>query len=308
MARPTVRVSVMTAVSKSRRAIVRGLLDDGRLAGQHEAATVLRPRRVARLVAVDDLRAVLLEIEYACQVWGGGGQPLLPVREGRLPEPYSALLSSEQVDFVGGLQDLTVSLPPRVETQRSWDHPAILVAAHEPLDRRGTVRIPELEPTDPWRPIYDAVLGRGPQAPDPTLSDLAGLREDLQFEEILPVERVSTTGSLHDLLARLTDRAFLTPRRVSNIELSYGLRPDTSVMGRDQPVLPNPRMTRRAAGPNLIVAMTPGSVEDVALLWNLRGAHGGGRVMPIGIPVDQITAEVLRELQTARSRDDVRTQ
>lgn len=287
----------MTATSRFRHAALRGLLDDGLVSGQHEVTTVLRPERVARPVAADDLPAVLVEIEQACQVWGGAGQPFLPVRDGRLPEPYTALLRTEQVDFVGGLQDIEVALPSRVKARRPWFHPAILVGAYEPLDRWQTVRVVELDSDDPWRPIYDAVLGKWPETPDRDLSQFAGLREDLRFEEIAPVERVSTTGSLEDLVERLVDRKFLTPRTVSNIFMSHGLRPDTSFMGASEEILPHPRTTRRAAGPNLIVAMAPGSVEDIALLWNLRGAHGVGRAMPIGVPADKISAEVLRELQ-----------
>lgn len=293
----TTTFAPVTTTSRSRRPALRGLLDDGLLSGQHEVTTVLRPERVARPVAADDLPAVLAEIEHACQVWGGAGQPLLPVRDGWLPEPYTALLRTEQVDFVGGLQDIEVALPFRVQAGRPWCHPAILVAAHKPLDRWRTVRIVELDVDDPWRPIYDAVLGKWPETPDHDLSQFAGLREDLRFEEITPVERVSTVGALDDLVERLVDREFLTPRTVSNILMAHGLRPDTSFMGVGDKILPNPRTTRRAAGPNLIVAMTPRSVEDVALLWNLRGAHGQGRAMPIGIPADKINADVLRKLQ-----------
>jgi hypothetical protein len=63
----------VTATTRFRHAALRGLLDDGLLSGQHEVTTVLRPERVARPVAVDDLPAVLVEIEQACQVWGGAG-------------------------------------------------------------------------------------------------------------------------------------------------------------------------------------------------------------------------------------------
>lgn len=42
--------------------------------------------------------------------------------------------------------------------------------------------------------------------------------------------------------------------------------------------------------------MSPGSVDDLALLWNLRGAHGARSVMPIGIPAELVTPAMLREL------------
>ncbi|HSH59099.1 MAG TPA: hypothetical protein VK988_05550 [Acidimicrobiales bacterium] len=287
----------MTEPSTSRLPAIPQLLDDGLLSGQHETTTVLRPERSARPVATDELKGALTEIEFACQVWGGGSQPLLPVCEGVLPEPYRRLLATEQIDFVGGLQEIELKLPTRVRARRPHDHPAILVAASEPPDKWRPVQVVALSAHDPWRPIYSAVLGTWPEAPDPQLLKFAFLREDLRFEEIVPVERVTAQGCLEDLIARTTDRGYLTPRTVANVFLAYGLRPDTSFMGHREDVLPNPMRTRRAAGPNLIVAVTPGSVEDLALLWNLRGAHGGSRVMPIGVPVEQLTPVALRELQ-----------
>lgn len=290
-------VLIVTQSSTSRVPAIPGLLDDGLLSGQHEVTTVLRPERHARPVATGDITGALAEIEFACQVWGGGSQPLLPVEDGELPEPYGRLLATEQIDLVGGRQDIKVALPNRVRQETPWNHPVILVAASEPLDKWRTVQVANLDPDDPWRPIYLAILGALPDSPDHTLLDFAGLRKDLRFEEIVPVERVDVTGSLEDLIARAGDREHLAPRMLANIFLAHGLLPDTSFMGREQEVLPNPRATRRAAGPNIIVAVTPGSVEDVALLWNLRGAHGGSRVLPIGVPAGQISADVLRELQ-----------
>ena len=287
----------MSDLPNGRVAAFRGLLDEGLLSGQHETTTVLRPERHARPVAGDDLEAAIAEIERASQVWGGGSQPLLPVVNGALPEPYARLLRTEQIDYVGGLQDIAMALPKRVDARPPWDHPAILVAASEPRDKWRPVEVVELDADDPWRPIYAAVLGTWPQSPDPRMLESAFLREDLRFEEVLPVERVAAVGSLDDLIGRTLDRERLAPRTLANIFLAHGLRPDTSFIRSGDDVLPQPWSARRAAGPNIIVAMSPGSVEDLALLWNLRGAHGTGRALPIGVPADQITAQVLRALQ-----------
>lgn len=274
-----------------------GLLDDGLLSGQHEATTTLRPERLGRPVVSGRVDGALAEIEWACQVWGGGSQPLLPVVDGALPDQYLRLLATEQVDFVSGMQDVDFALPTRVQAKPRWEHPALLVAASEPREKWVPVEVVELGHDDPWRPIYIAVLGTWPESPDSRMLDRALLREDLRFEEVVPVERVTTEGSLEDLITRTAEGGRLTPRSVANMFLAYGLRPDTSFLGRGEDVLPSPRTVRRAAGPNIIVAVTPGSVEDIALLWNLRGAHGGTRVMPIGIPVNEITPRALRDLQ-----------
>jgi len=104
------------------------------------------------------------------------------------------------------------------------------------------------------------------------------------------------TGSLHDLIERLMKTDVLSPRQLAGNSLATGLEPDTSFLG-DSPLLPSPHHERRAAGPNIIVVISDGSAADLALLWNLRGAHGDRRAVPIGLPVDQVTPEALARLQ-----------
>lgn len=258
---------------------------------------MLRPERAARPVAAGDLEAAVAEISWLCQVWGGAGQPLLPVSDGRCPAPYLSCLEREQVDGVGGLQDVPVALPWRVSETRPADQPAVLVAGHVPIEQWRPVEVVELAREDPWRPVYAAVLGVWPEAPDAALSERFFLREDLRFDEVVPVRRETATGSLADLLARLSEPSVLTPRRFSGMFLAAGMEPDTSYLGRTEEVLPRPWAVRRAAGPNLIVVMSPGSVEDLALLWNLRCAHGDRRVLPIGLPVEAVDAAALSALQ-----------
>lgn len=276
---------------------IAGVIDDGLLGGQHEVTTTLRPERAVRVVSAVDPIGLRTQIELACQVWGGGSRPIVPLVDDAIPEPYLRLIGTEQIDVVSGIDDADVRLPSRVETRFAWETPALLIAAGEPLEKWRTVRVVELADDDPWRDIYAAVLGTWPETPDVGLLQRSFLREDLRFEDVLPVERIEAQGSLEDLIARTVDHGYLTPRQVANVHLGSGLRPDTSFMGVRESVIPNPYAQRRAAGPNIIVVVTPGSVEDLTLLWNLRGAHGFGRTLPIGVPAEQVTANALRELQ-----------
>lgn len=288
---------VSSDLSANRPAALSGLLSDGLLEGQTEVASLLRPERFARPVDTTDHSAAMDEILRLCQVWGGASQPLLPIREGSIDDYYQHALNTEQIDAVGGLQQIEVELPARVEARRPWDFPALLVAAHKRRERWRAIDVCDLEPEDPWRPIYAAVLGLLPESPDTALNSFHFLIEDLQVDQIVPVARASVNGSLSDLVERLENRDLLTPRQFANVFMASGMQPDTSFLGESRPILPNPRATRRAAGPNLIVVVSPGSVEDLCLLWNLRGAHGDRRVLPIGIPVDAINADSLRALQ-----------
>ena len=159
-----------------------------------------------------------------------------------------------------------------------------------------TVEVAELAPGDPWAPIYAATLGPLPRELDTGLREFAGLRELLSFEEIIPIQYAQVTGNLEDLVGRLVNTEVLSPRQLASVSLATGLEPDTSFLG-NPPLLPSSGHERRAAGPNIIVAVSEGSPADPALLWNLRGAHGDRRAMPIGLPADQVTRETLTFLQ-----------
>lgn len=278
--------------------VLRGLLDEGLLSGQLEVTTVLRPQRLARPVAADDIEGTIREIEWACQMWGGGAHPLLPVSDRAMPEPYLSLVQREQIDYVRGLQETEVRLPDGVDALGGWEHPVILLLANEPRDDWRSTEVVELKIDDPSRPIYVATLGTWPTAPESALLERYCILPDLAFGDVLPIRRVEARGSVDDLVARATSIDSLCPRTVANMFLAHGLQPDSSFMGTVDGALPIPSAVRRAAGPNIIVAISPGSVDDLTLLRNLRGAHGPGRALPIGLPVGEVTPDTLRKLQT----------
>ncbi|WP_073838570.1 hypothetical protein [Micromonospora sp. CB01531] len=276
---------------------MRGLLDTDLLSGTHEITMRLRPERAARPVDAGHLGQLRKEIIRLCQTWGGAGQPILPIVGGEVPPAYVRLLQVEQVDQVGGLHDVDAQLPYRVRRSAPRDFPVIVIADSTPRDQWRPVHVPTLDVDDPWELIYAATLGVLPEVPDPALMDPRGHVDNVRFEQIMPVERQRVIGSLDDLLQRLENRQPMSPRMVSNIGLAAGQEPDTGYMGRGASPLPQPYGLRRAAGPNIVVVVSPGSVEDLALLWNLRAAHGDGRVMPIGLPVAAVTEQALKELR-----------
>ncbi|MGH7735003.1 MAG: hypothetical protein ACREOE_15280, partial [Gemmatimonadales bacterium] len=98
------------------------------------------------------------------------------------------------------------------------------------------------------------------------------LTQDLSFDEIVRVQYEPVTGSLDDLINRLVMTDAVSPRQIACTALASGLEPDTSFLG-SLPQLPSPHHERRAAGPNIIIAVSGGSAADLALLWNLRAAR-----------------------------------
>jgi len=274
------------------------VLDDELLSGVRDAVTTLRPQRVVRYVDEKDEATLARMMTYLCQVWGGQANPIIPVSDRKVPGAYLRCLSGEQYDVVDrrDRKEPGLDLPTRIKQEPAWDHPAVVVAAHVRRDLLRTVEVAELEPGDPWASIYAATLGVLPRELDDGLRVFTGLRDELPFTDIIPVEYTQVAGSLDDLVRRLGKTEVLSPRQLAAVALMTGLEPDTSFMD-GAPLLPSPGHQRRAAGPNIIVVVGEGSVADLALLWNLRGAHGDRRVLPIGLPVGQATPATVAVLQ-----------
>jgi hypothetical protein len=206
---------------------MRGLLDSELLDGPHEVGTLLRPQSAARPVRADDLAGFLAEVEWLCQVWGRRRPADHSLTDGAMPACYAGLLSTEQIDVVGNLQDLPVVLPHRARQEAPWDYPVVIIASAQPRrDWQRSVVVAELADDDPWRPIYAAVLGVLPHTPDLRLSQRAFLPEKMQFDDIFPVAHQPTEGSLGDLLSRLDDRNQIHPRQLSTMQLACGPLPD----------------------------------------------------------------------------------
>jgi hypothetical protein len=183
---------------------------------------------------------------------------------------------------------------PFLDREGVWDYPAAVITAHERREGSRPVEVVELEESDPWRIIYAAALGLMPNELDEFLCMRASLTS-LGVNDIIEVQRVQTTGSLEDLLARLTNFERITPRQFSNLYLASGSNPNTGYMGGDT-AIPNRWERATAAGPNVVVVTTADSLDDFALLWNLRAQWGDRRAMPIGVPREELDQIALTRL------------
>lgn len=280
---------------------VDGLLHDEALNGSLQATVVYRPERLAVPIARTE-DAFLKAIATECQVWGGATSPLIPVdQSGTIPTLYRRMLAGSAIDGIRGLHphelhylDEAKAEPP-VRQETRWSQPAIALLEYKPQANRPTVEVVELGPHDPWRGIYAACLGTLPTQPLPKLLKDADLLPDLTFEDFIDVDRVTTEGSLGDLMKRTSWGERLTPRLLSMVHLSYGNAGSTAIRSSRR-CLPDPDFARFDAGPNVVVVCSPGSIDDLALLWNLRGAHGDMRPVPIGIPLSEVTESSLQTL------------
>lgn len=244
-------------------------------------------------------------IELECQLWGGAANIVLPIDGNqRIPEMYRSILPGSQIDAVLGLDhdpemslagQVNVSLPRDVSRSQL----AVGLLPFRATEKPPPLEVVGLEDDDPWRGIYLACLGSLPEAISPELISSGNWLPDIGYSDFTDVRRVTATGSLRDLLNRTFPQERVTsPRQMSMTNLSYAATASTSIRS-DRPVLPDPGFARYDAGPNVLVVSTPGSIEDVALLWNLRAAHGDFYATPIGIPFGELSTSSLRELTRA---------
>lgn len=268
------------------------VLDSELLSGAYEVRVGLRPLRLARCVRrLDEAKAAAVHL---CQVWGGAGNPLIPLGNEGPREYLTEQLVRSEIDGIAKGEDADVSIR-FLEERPAWDYPAALIVAHERREAGRPVEVVDLAPTDPWLLAYLGTLGWMPRLLDGALCTRSGLKS-LDVNDVIPVEHLEVTGSLDDLLRRVSTYERLTPRQFSTLHLASGSSPNNGYMDVDR-ILPDRWQHATAAGPNIAVVMGPEEVEDFALLWNLRAHWGDSKSMPIGIPQEELNAETLRRLK-----------
>ena len=276
---------------------MKGLLDDDSLNGSFASRITYRPDRRGFPIRTDSTGDFYDAVQYECQIWGGATTALVPVSaDGDISALYRRIIAGSTIDHLSGLDhfglfhlaDAKVTLPP---SREGWGRQlAVALLEHGKRDDYSTLQVVELDADDPWREIYAACLGRLPDVPDAQVVSAGSLVPTLRFEDLISVDRIVTEGSLQDLLARLSDDSTITPRFLSMAYLSYGHDGSSAIRTEDN-ALPEPKFARFDAGPNVVVVCSEHNTDDCALLWNLRGAHGDRRPVPIGIPLSEASRE-----------------
>lgn len=277
-------------------------LDDERLNGPHVVRLSTRPRRLAIPLRCNDMDAFRVFVERECQLWGGAANVVVPLdAEGNVQELYQTTLPGSQIDSVfGAPYDPTMRLdqPLDLTAQRdvSRDQLAAGLHVYGSTNDLPPLEIVELGESDPWHAIYLACLGSLPAEIDPEIVRRGNWVPDVAFSDFVDVRRVPITGSLDDLLKRTwPDEPVISPRKLSLTSLSYASTASSYIRSA-QPVLPKSRFSRFDAGPNIVVVCSPKSLDDIALLWNLRAAHGDFYAAPIGIPSGELSPETISKL------------
>jgi hypothetical protein len=168
---------------------------------------------------------------------------------------------------------------------------AVLGRMEAPSRGFRTVRTAnDFDLADPWALAYTAVWGRLPLVLDREQLRWNGLRMDLTYSDVVPVDSsLPQEPGAADLLASLCDRNVTTAASMSCVRLAFASAPVGSQFEGVQPSFPLRFHRARECGPNVVVVYEPGSVADLCLLWHLRAVHGLRAGFPLAVPV---TADV----------------
>jgi hypothetical protein len=140
-----------------------------------------------------------------------------------------------------------------------------------------------------------------PVNPDQSINSWDDLRRDLTYENVVTVQGVETEIGAAGLVALIRDRSIISAVDMTQSKLSVGvpavtnrgLLPETSRFEWD-----NDRISR-CYGPNAIVVYQPGSVEDLALIWNLRARFAHPNGLPLAIPMTDTVGQDIATLKDA---------
>jgi len=267
-----------------------GVLDDQLVAGVVAAETHLRPARAARFLDVADWNGAVADVTRACQLWGGFADLLVPSDGGVLPEPYARLLYESELDGVVGRTGLIdAALPLELLPHRST---ALLALGTTDRELLKELEVCGVRPGNPWELAYLATLGSLPVVPDPAQISALLLRDDLAFDDVVRVRRVSAVApGSRDLAARLHDPESFTPRGQSLHRLQ-ARAPGTTQAALDG-WLQDRYAFARQSGSSIVIVYTPRSVADLCLVWNLRALHGWPPGLPLAVPLAENRATTL---------------
>jgi hypothetical protein len=287
---------------------VTGLLDDAKLSGMAAIRRELAPRNSALLIDGRDMSDAQAAIGSACQSWGGGAFPLLPIERvstdlSNLVPPWDGFISRLDPDWLDRRGLPAPSFPAGIASLESEAGvaqpllPVVFAQEHAPQDWTP-VELWDLSPDDPWFVSYLGCLGWLPETPSAELLKAARYREDLRFEDVIKTRRDAVSApSTADLMDRLQLSNHMNPVQLSLIMLDR-FPVQTSVPISQVPSLfPEAGEDAQFYGHSLVVVYRPGSVQDMCLLWNLRAAFGQPPDLPVALPAIDGLTDLIGELQ-----------
>jgi hypothetical protein len=267
------------------------------LEGERLVINQLRPRAGAVAIGRHDYSAACQAVVELCGTWGGSGMPLIPVSVGEsVDERWSRILNESNIDGIERT-DLLSDDEVRKYTDLQGPDTAQLIRIIVDLERKpGVQTCRGMSEDDPWHLAYLAALGDLSPYPhrQNTWNDL---RADLTFQDVLTIRDVAAEGSASGLLTLLRDFTAVSAIELSRSKLTGGVQASYN-KGLSESSRFEWSDDRKAHqyGPNIVVVYQPGSVEDLALIWNLRARFVHPPRLPLAIPMTPTAGDDLRVL------------
>lgn len=248
----------------------------------------LRPAGCAVTVDRNDFASATGAVIELCNSWAGSAMPLIPVTpRAPIDTRWQRTLLQSSIDGI-----VRTDLVDQEERDKYSDidgghYQQLLLRILVDLDGpKPTVQTCRGVPTDhPWYLAYLALFGDLPAGPD-AMNKWNDLPENLTYRDVANIRGVETEIGTQGLVALSRSGAVsavdLTRSRLRigvPAATNRGLFPESSRFAWDDD------RTSRRYGANIIVVYRPGSVEDLALIWNLRARFAHPNGLPLAVPL-----------------------
>ncbi len=260
----------------------------------------LRPASCAIAVDRNDFNATTPAVIGLCDSWGGSAMPLIPVTPHEpIDHRWHRLLLQSSIDGIARTELLDESERQRFCDVGGQDYRQLLLRILVEIGGIGTVQTCRGVPTDhPWYLAYLAMLGDLPTIPS-RMNTWNDLSSDLSYQSIARIRGVETDIGAEGLLELTHDRMVVSAVDLTRSKLDAGLPaatnrglfPEASRYEWDDD------RTSRRYGSNIIVVYRPDSVDDLALIWNLRARFAHPIGLPLPIPLTDTINEDLATLK-----------
>jgi hypothetical protein len=262
----------------------------------------LRPAGCAVAVDRTDFESATQAVIELCNSWGGSAMPLIPVTPHvPIDSRWHRTLLQSSIDGIAKTDLLDKEERNRFCDTGGQAYRQLLLRILVDLDgQKPTVQTCRGVLSDhPWYLAYLAYFGDLPTNPDP-MSRWNELPPGLTYQDVAEIHGVETEVGSPGMVALIRARTAVSAVDLTRCKLSvglpatanHGLLPETSRFDWDDD------RTSRRYGPNIIVVYQPGSVEDLALIWNLRARFAHPNGLPLAIPltdtIDQDLATLTR--------------
>lgn len=249
----------------------------------------LRPAGCAVPIDRADLTSAARAVVGLCNSWGGSAMPLIPVTP-RAPvdSRWHRILLQSNIDGIAKTDLLDEDERHRFSDIQGGDYRQLLLRILVDLaEPKPTVQTCRGVPADhDWYIAYLSTFGDLPLDPDP-MNIWNDLPPRLAYHDVVKVRGVDTTIGAQGLAALTRDASAVSALDLTRSMLTVGVPAATNrgpLPERSRFNWDDDRLSRRY-GANVIVVYRPGSVEDLALIWNVRArfAHPDG--LPLAIPM-----------------------